>query len=188
MINGNEKGASVIEFAIVALIFFSVLFAIIDIALMGWANLTMQHAVREGTRYTITGQDGLSGAIDLDNLDTRYLADDRFRAMVQAIKGNSMGIYGRVLDPGDITVEYIDNSDVWKEAAKTYHYDPDPSDPNDDEEWEVFYPGKPGEIIMVRLNCTWPVITPLLRPFFSDGEYNFTVASTMKNELFEVEE
>ena len=183
MINGNEKGASVIEFAIVALIFFSVLFAIIDIALMGWATLTMQHAV--STRYTITGQDGLSEAIDLDNLDTRYLADDRFRAMAQAIKGNSMGIYDLVLDPGDITVEYIDDSDGWKEATKTYHYDHGTSDSTDDEEWEVFYPGKPGEIIMVRLNCTWPVLTPLIRPFFSDGEYNFTVASTMKNELFE---
>ncbi len=185
MINGNEKGSSVLEFTIVALIFFTVLFSIIDIALMGWANLTMQHAVREGTRYTITGQDGLSEAIDLDNPDTRYLADDRFRAMAQAIKGNSMGIYDLVLDPGDITVEYIDDSDGWKEATKTYHYDHGTSDSTDDEEWEVFYPGKPGEIIMVRLNCTWPVLTPLIRPFFSDGEYNFTVASTMKNEFFE---
>jgi len=182
MINGNEKGASVLEFAIVALIFFSVLFAIIDIALMGWASLTMQHAVREGTRYTITGQDSLSGAIDLDNPDTRYLADDRFRAMVQKIQGNSMGIYDSVLDPGDITVEYVDGSNV----KKTYHYDGGtPFDPSDDEAWEVFYPGGPGEIIVVRLNCTWPVLTPLIRPFFSEGEYNFTVASTMKNELFE---
>jgi hypothetical protein len=185
MINENEKGTSVVEFAIVAVLFFTLLFSIIDFALMGWANLTMQHAVREGTRYTITGQDDLSGTIDLDDPGTRYLADDRFRAMVQKIKDNSMGIFDRVLDPGDITIEYVDGSDV----KYTYNYDGGtPSDPSDDEAWEVFYPGEPDDLIVVKLNCTWPVLTPLIRPFFSDGEYNFTVASTMKNELFPVEE
>jgi len=182
VINGNEKGSSALEFMIVALLFFTVLFSIFEYAIMSWASLTMQHAVREGTRYIITGQDSLSGAIDLDNPDTRYLADDRFRAMIQKVKDSSMGIYDRVIDPEDITVHYVDGSDV----KKTIHYDGGTSgDTSDDEEWEVFYPGGPGEIIVIRLNCTWPVITPLIRPFFSDGEYNFTVASTMKNELFE---
>jgi len=182
MINANEKGSSALEFTIVALLFFTVLFSIIEYSLMSWANLTMQHAVREGTRYAITGQDSLSGDFDPDNPDTRYLADDRFRAMVQKIKDNSMGLFKRVLDPGGITVGYVDGSDV----KKTYHYDGGtPGDPSDDEAWEVFYPGGSGNIIVVKLNCTWAVITPLIRPFFSDGEYNFTVASTMKNELFE---
>ncbi len=182
MLNGNEKGSSALEFMIVALLFFTVLFSIFEYSIMSWANLTMQHAVREGTRYAITGQDGLSEAIDLENPDTRYLADERFRAMVQKIKDSSMGIYDRVIDPEDITVHYVDGSDV----TKTIHYDNGtPGNPLDDVEWEVFYPGGPGEIIVVRLNCTWSVLTPLIRPFFSDGEYNFTVASTMKNELFE---
>ena len=182
MINGNEKGSSALEFTLVAIIFFTVLFSIFEFALMEWASLTMQHAVREGTRYTITGQDNLSGSFDYDNHDTRYLADDRFRAMVEKIKSQSMGIYDRVLGPEDITVKYVDGS----EAKKTIHYDGGTSgDTSDDEEWEVFYPGGPGEIIVVRLNCTWTLLTPLLRPFFSGGEYNFTVASTMKNELFE---
>jgi hypothetical protein len=185
MINRNEKGTSVVEFSIIAILFFTILFSIIDFSLMGWANLTMQHAVREGTRYTITGRDDLSGTIDLDDPDTRYMANDRFRAMVQKIKYNSMGIFDYVLDPGDITIEYVDGSDV----KKMYHYDGGtPSDPSDDEAWEVFYPGEPDDLIVVKLNCTWPVLTPLIRPFFSDGEYNFTVASTMKNELFPIEE
>ena len=182
MINGNEKGSSALEFMIVSIMFFTVLFSIVEYGIMSYINLTMQHAVREGTRYIITGQDSLSGDFDPDNPDTRYLADDRFRAMVQKIKDSSMGFYERVLDPGNIIVESVDGSEV----KKTYHYDGGtPGDPSDDEAWEIFYPGGPGEIIVIKLNCTWPVITPLIRPFFSDGEYNFTVASTMKNELFE---
>ncbi|WP_458576395.1 TadE/TadG family type IV pilus assembly protein [Aliamphritea spongicola] len=39
---------------------FLLVFMIIDFALYGFVKLTMQHAVREGARYAITGQ------VDLD--------------------------------------------------------------------------------------------------------------------------
>jgi hypothetical protein len=37
---------------------------------------------------------------------------------------------------------------------------------------------------VLRLDCSWPVLTPMLRPFFSDGKYRFSVAATMRNEAF----
>jgi len=55
----NDKGQAIVEFALAALIFFSLLFAIIDLCIMLYVNLTMQHAVREGARYAITGQSNL---------------------------------------------------------------------------------------------------------------------------------
>jgi len=39
-------------------------------------------------------------------------------------------------------------------------------------------------IIVLQLNCAWPMLTPLARPFFAGGTYSFSVAATMRNEGF----
>lgn len=182
-ITGNNRGAAAVEFAIVGILFFTLLFGIVDYALMGFVNLTMQHAVREGTRYAITGQDGLAGAWD-GTKDSRYLMDKRFRAMIEKIKDQSMGFFGKVLNPdGGIQVQDIDGHDIKRDFSYDFNGDGDTDDT--DETWQAYVPGYHGDIIVVKLNCTWPLLTPLMSPFFPDGKYNFTVASTMKNEEFD---
>ena len=52
----RQTGAAIVEFALVSVIFFTVLCSILDISYLFWVNLTMQHAVREGARLAITGQ------------------------------------------------------------------------------------------------------------------------------------
>jgi hypothetical protein len=42
--------------------------------------------------------------------------------------------------------------------------------------------GGPSEIAKVSVNYTWSLMTPLIRPFFDNGEINVTVESAMKNE------
>lgn len=44
--------------------------------------------------------------------------------------------------------------------------------------------GAPGDILVIQLDCSWPVTTPLLSSFFTDGAYRFSVAATMRNEIF----
>ncbi len=183
MINRNEKGSSALEFALVAVLFFAMLFSIVEYALMSYINLTMQHAIREGTRYAVTGRDDLEYA-NYDETDpgTHWLADDRFNAMVEKINSQSMGFFDRVLDPEDIVVTDVDGAP----GTSHHYYDANNNHIEDPGEgWDSYYPGNAGNIIVVKLNCTWPVITPLLRPFFSDGKYHFTVASTMRNEKFD---
>ncbi len=170
-ITGSEKGATTVEFAIVAILFFTVLFSIVDFALMAFVNLTMQHAVREGTRFAITGStNGAAG----DDLNETYDDNERFRAMLQKIEESSMGFYTKVLDPSqDIIIEDIDGVEIRDTGTDT-----------NGNTFNFFYPGDAGDIVVVQLNCTWPLLTPLIRPFFSNGEYEFTVASTMRNEPF----
>jgi len=177
----NKRGAAAVEFAIAGLLFFFILFSILDWALLSFINLTMQHAVREGTRYTITGQD--EGAWD-PTTDARYLRDDRFRAMVEKIKSQSMGFFDQVLDSdGDIIVQNVGGDEIKRDFEHDFNGDGDTDDP--DETWESYVPGYHGDIIVVKLNCTWPLLTPFISPFFTNGEYNFTVASTMRNEEFD---
>lgn len=43
-------------------------------------------------------------------------------------------------------------------------------------------PGGPGEIEKVTITYSWPLMTPLLSPFFPDGKLSMKVESMMKNE------
>ena len=43
-------------------------------------------------------------------------------------------------------------------------------------------PGGPGAIQRVTVSYSWPIMTPMLRPFFSSNAITFTAESTMKNE------
>lgn len=45
--------------------------------------------------------------------------------------------------------------------------------------------GAAGDIVVLQLDCTWPVTTPLVSTLFTDGKYRFKVAATMRNEFFE---
>jgi len=42
--------------------------------------------------------------------------------------------------------------------------------------------GGPGEIEKLTIDYTWPLMTPLLRHFFANGDFHVTVDSAMKNE------
>jgi Flp pilus assembly protein TadG len=42
--------------------------------------------------------------------------------------------------------------------------------------------GGPGEIEKVTVDYTWDILTPIMRPFFTNGQIRFTVDSAMKNE------
>jgi TadE-like protein len=42
--------------------------------------------------------------------------------------------------------------------------------------------GGPGDIGKVTIDYTWHLMTPLLRPFFTNGDFHVTVDSAMKNE------
>lgn len=42
--------------------------------------------------------------------------------------------------------------------------------------------GGPNDIEKVTVNYTWELMTPLIRPFFTNGEIQISVESSMKNE------
>ncbi len=44
--------------------------------------------------------------------------------------------------------------------------------------------GGPNDVIRVTVDYDWSFFTPLLRPFFNNGQITLKVSSTMKNEPF----
>lgn len=49
--------------------------------------------------------------------------------------------------------------------------------------WSSGFAGS-GEVGKVTVNYTWNIMTPLLRPFFTNGQFQITVDSAMKNETY----
>jgi hypothetical protein len=76
----RERGGTLVEFALVAPLAILLIMAALELAIVFWVNLTLQHAVREGARYAVTGQ---GGAL-------------REQLAVQRIVEQSMGLYPRV--------------------------------------------------------------------------------------------
>jgi Flp pilus assembly protein TadG len=150
----NQTGTTILEFALIAIIVLGLLFAIVDLSLMLFANLAMQHAVRSGARYAVTGP----------NPDTAQpqTPQTRFELVKQKIKDNSIGFCGK--NTCNINFYSIE----------------DPSTPitgnNVGASQEI--------IIVEVKDYSWSLLTPLLRPFFPGGKYTFTVKATMRNEPF----
>ncbi|MGK5056905.1 pilus assembly protein [Janthinobacterium lividum] len=155
------RGAALVEFALIAPILFFLIAMIMELGVMFWVNLTMQYAVREGARYSITGQ---------NNLDPASANKQRYEAVLKKINDSSLGLYAMVSPV--VVVNGV------SQAPSAYNNN-------------MF--GAAGDIVVLQVNCTWPVITPawrlmaLLNPKTSTsapGQYAFSVAATMRNEAF----
>lgn len=144
-----QQGITTVEFSITSTVFFLFLFMIIDFSLYGFVKLTMQHAVREGARYAVTGQ------VNLDPEDEA----DRRRAVIEKIKDNSLGLFDKVMDESDIKVTDTDGNII-----------------------SGF--GEAKQSIVVTLNCKWPIINPFAQVILASTHYNFSVATSMRNEYF----
>ena len=153
----DRKGQALVEFAMALLVFLPLLLAVIELGIMFYVNLTMQHAVREGTRYAVTGQS--------------KPGSDRMLSLIRVISDSSNGLYDKNLhDPKDPVVSVVSPTQV---TFNNFTGTP-----------TTGTPGAANDIIVVRLDYSWALLTPVLKPFFSDGKYTFTVRSTMKNEFF----
>jgi hypothetical protein len=143
----QHAGGTLVEFALVAPVILLLFAATLELAILFWVSLTMQHAVREGARLAVTG----AGAAMREAL------------VMQRIAEQSMGLYGLVHP-----VLHVNGM-----AA-----------PADGAAMPAGAFGASGGMLLLRLDCTWPVASPLLMPALGDA-FQFSVAASMRNEAFE---
>ena len=70
----NNSGAAFVEFALLATIFFTLSFAIIDFGRMMWLNNTVEHVATEGARYAAVRGSNKSSPVDAAQV-TSYIQD-----------------------------------------------------------------------------------------------------------------
>lgn len=143
----KRRGGTLVEFALVAAVVLLLFLSILELAIVFWVSLTMQHAVREGARLAVTGEGGAM----------------REALVMQRIAEQSMGLAGLVHP-----VLHVNGI-----AA-----------PLDGSPPTAGFFGAGGDMLLLRLDCSWPVATPLLRPMLGEA-YQFSVAASMRNEAFD---
>jgi len=102
------------------------------------------------------------------NLDPNAASPQRYEAVLWAIQNSSLGIYGM----SNATVTTWVNGVAQPSGSANMF-------------------GSPGDLVVIEVDCSWPLFTPLVAAFFrtananTSGRYNFSVAATMRNEAFQ---
>lgn len=154
----NNKGTTLVEFALVLPLFFLLIFGIIDFGWYFFVEHTLQYATREGMRLALVG---------------RRLMDDggnpitREASIIKTIQDNA----SLAIDPSSLSI-YI-------YPVATGYGDPtgwDTSQPN---------AGDPGSYMRVKTRYTYNFLTPLIGAFFNGGNTLVEAQGTYRNELFD---
>jgi Flp pilus assembly protein TadG len=131
----NKKGAAAVEFALVAPMFFAVLFAIIEMALVFFASQILETVAQDTSRLIMTGQ-AQNAAYTQAQFKNAVCA--KLVTMFDCVNGISIDVQSyKAFSTVDIS-EPID-------AGKNF------VPPNN------YLPGGPGDIVVVRMFYKWPL-------------------------------
>ncbi len=154
----NRKGASAIEFAIVAGPFLLLFFGLFDAALRYAGNVSLEHTVSEAGRFVRTGQ-------------AQQLGEKAFKQRVCEDVAPPISCNGLHFD--------IRTFESFEAAELT-------SPLNSDDELRddfSYQPGGRNEIVVVRAFYEWPLLTYL--PFFGQyGQGVLVATAAFRNEPF----
>ena len=155
----DEKGVTAIEFAIVALPFFTLMFAIIETAIVFFVGQALETATADAARLIMTGQ-----------AQKQNMSQAQFK---QAICDNMRSM----IDCGKIKVDVRTYATFSGSATK----------PGKDEAPQ-FAPGEGGDIVVVRASYAWPIVTSLMGLSLADqpdGKRLVAATAAFRNEPFE---
>ncbi|HET7888656.1 MAG TPA: TadE/TadG family type IV pilus assembly protein [Bradyrhizobium sp.] len=141
---GDSKGATAVEFALVAAPFLALVAALVQTFLIFFAQAMLENTVRQAARQILTGQTQTQDAgMSATNAQTAFK--------------NTVCGYGAMLFKCDATlmvdVQVASNWSSANTSMPTLTYD---SSGNVNNTWQ-FNPGNAGDIVVVRVMYLWPV-------------------------------
>lgn len=162
----GRKGSAMIEFAMIAPVFFVLLLGIIENGIIYFASSTLQYATDNAARYIRTGQAQAASATQTQ-LRTRICNDiapllacsSNLQIDVEAYSGYSSANF----------VAATDSSGNLKTTLNNYQ------------------PGTACNVVLVRSFYTWNIITPVLSPFLTNmtsGKRLISATAAFRNEPF----
>ena len=160
-----KSGATVIEFAMLVLPFFVMLYAIFDVSLIFFATTTLQNGILAAAREIRTGQ-----------AQAMNMTSTQFRTLVCNEINMFLGCDARL------------GLDVRKFSGFSNVALPTALDGNGNLTGNMkFDPGGPGDVVVVRAFYTWPMLTPIAGAQFVNmaGGHRLLIASmAFRNEPF----
>ena len=131
----NRRGSAAVEFALVAPLFFGLLFAIIELAMVFFASQVLETATQDSARMIMTGQ---AQNASFTQAQFKNLVCSKLTVMFDCVNGVSIDVQSysafgsvNVADPIDASKNFVP--------------------PNN------YLPGNPGDVVVVRLFYKWPL-------------------------------
>ena len=152
----SQAGSSMVEFALVATLFFTLMFGIIDLGRLFFAQMTLQHALRQAGRFAVTGNHDPDGGGPLPST-----------SRITAIK-NVATTAAAGLDLNSIQISSL--SDVTDSSSSSNNYAGAPG-------WTVVIS------LTSNIRLFTPLISKLVG--MPGGLYTFTASTTFRNEPFD---
>jgi len=162
----HDKASAILEFAMLAPVFFIMLLGIMENGVIYFAGSTLQFATDNAARYVRTGQ-AQAGSLTQQQFRQRICndiapllaCDARLQVDLEAYNG-----YG-----GATFVPPLDSTGYVNPALNNYQ------------------PGTACNVVLLRTFYTWSVITPVLRQFLvnmAGGNHLIVATSAFRNEPF----
>jgi len=169
----NREGATAVEFALVALPFFALLFAIIETALVFWSTQVLETAVADASRKIYTGQFQAANAAITDPGELADKFRDEICSKVTAL----------------FSCATMVQVDIQRFAGGFPSSGlPLPvNDGNFDASDFGYQPSGPSEIVVVRAAMAYPVFVSLLNPSqanLNGGKRLIMASAAFRNEPF----
>jgi len=178
-IRRDQRGATIVEFAVIFPVFILAIFGIIETAIVLFVSSSIEAAVLEASRFGVTG--GLTPGVS---------REERVLDIVEA------KTYGLVdMDQVDIqTLVYASFDDIGQpepfedENLNTVYDDPEPfTDVNGNGVWDADMGaaglGGPSDVVVYRVSYDWGVMTPLIRDILGDSVRHVSSVA-VRNEPF----
>jgi Flp pilus assembly pilin Flp len=175
-----ERGATIVEFAIVLPVLLLAVIGIIEVAIVLFVSSTIESAVFEASRFGVTGNSDTPGV-------TR---EDRVREIV------ARRTYGLVdMDRVEIdTLVYQTFADIGEPEPFTdtngnaaYEVGEDYVDVNGNGQWDPDMGaaglGGPSDVVVYRLTYSWGILTPIMRDVLGENIRNISSVA-VRNEPF----
>ena len=131
----NRRGSAAVEFALVAPLFFGLLFAIIELSMVFFASQVLETATQDSARVIMTGQ---AQNASFTQAQFKNLVCSKLTIMFDCVNGVSIDVQSyaafgsvNVADPIDASKNFVP--------------------PNN------YLPGNPGDVVVVRLFYKWPL-------------------------------
>ncbi|MBL4618046.1 MAG: pilus assembly protein [Robiginitomaculum sp.] len=160
-----RNGATAVEFALIAAPFFFLLFAMLEIIMVFFVTVTMEHATMEVARTIRTGESQQAGQSSEDFLNAVCA---EMNTLIPC-NGNVTIDVRTYADFGDVNITNPIEDDELNNASFLYN------------------PGEAGDIVVVRVFYTWQLQTPMIAAIFanlSDRRRLLIATAAFRNEPF----
>jgi Flp pilus assembly protein TadG len=162
----GRKGSAIVEFAMIAPVFFLLLMGIVENGVIYFAGSTLQYATDNAARYVRTGQ-ASAAAMTQSQFRTRICNDiaallpcnSNLQVDVEAYTGYSSATFGTATDGTGNVNSSLNNYQL----------------------------GSACSVVLIRVFYTWKILTPVLSPFLTNMKTGYrliTATAAFRNEPY----